>query len=68
MTADMVGFCAVPAGVVALFGIPRYGRRELLWKGLVGILVPLVLFSAGIFVALLLREHARELVEKANAK
>src|SRR4051794_1410493 len=34
---------AIPAGFIALCGIPRYGRRMLLWKGLVGLILPLVL-------------------------
>jgi hypothetical protein len=35
---------AIPAGFIALCGIPRYGHRKLLWKGIVGVLVPIVLF------------------------
>jgi hypothetical protein len=34
---------AIPAGFIALCGIPRYGRRKLLWKGLVGMFLAIVL-------------------------
>ena len=45
---------AIPAGIIALRGIPRYGKRKLLWKGLFGILVSilmLVLVTWGFFLA-----------------
>jgi predicted membrane protein len=51
-------FSAVPAGVIALVGIRKHGVRKLLWKGLFGIVVPIVLFVAAIFAFQMVRESA----------
>lgn len=45
MIPSLLMFSAIPAGILALFGIPKFGKKKLLWKGLVGILVP-ILFTA----------------------
>jgi hypothetical protein len=39
---------SVLSGVVALCGIRKYGKQQLLWKGLVGLLVPILLTLAAI--------------------
>src|SRR5688572_28964154 len=39
----LVMFSSIPAGIIALCGIPKYGKRKLLWKGLFGVLVPVLL-------------------------
>lgn len=49
---------ALPAGVIALCGIPKYGRKKLLWKGLVGVLVPVLLFAMAMFAFLKVRDSA----------
>ncbi len=35
---------AIPAGILALCGIPKYGRAQLLWQGVLGVIGPAVLF------------------------
>jgi hypothetical protein len=49
----------IPAAIIALCGIPTYGRKSLLWKGLVGLLFPLLLVAAAI-PAFLKVKHASE--------
>jgi uncharacterized membrane protein len=66
-TAESVGLLAIPAGAIALLGLRKFGARGLLWKGLLGVLVPIILFLAGIVVAVQLREHARKLMEQRSA-
>ena len=39
---------AVVCGVIALCGIRKYGKKGLLWKGLVGVLLPICLVLAAI--------------------
>jgi uncharacterized membrane protein len=67
-TAECTVFVAIPAGLVALAGIPKHGRRELLWKGLVGVFVPIILFLIGMVVATRLRESARQLIQQSSSK
>ncbi len=55
---------AVPAGFVSLCGIPRYGLRRLLWKGLVGVALPIVLFIASVYCAAYLRARIIEETQK----
>ncbi len=47
----LVMVTAVPAGLIALCGIPSYGVRKLLWKGLVGLFVPVLLLVLAMYVA-----------------
>jgi len=49
---------AIPAGVIALCGIPKHGCRYLLWRGLVGILVPVLLIGMAIPAFLKVRSLA----------
>jgi hypothetical protein len=51
---------AMVCGVMALCGIRRYGKRKLLWKGLVGLLVPILLVAAAIPAFLTVRRKAME--------
>ena len=59
---------AIPAGVIALCGIPRYGRRKLLWKGLVGMILPIVLFVSVVYYSAYLRTRIIEETQKMEQK
>lgn len=64
MAAIFGGICIVVglvAGVVAFFGIPKYGRKGLLWKALVGTLLPLGLFALAVPTFLVAVAKSREL-------
>lgn len=39
---------AFPAGIIALCGIPKYGKKTLLWKGLFGVIVPIILMALAV--------------------
>lgn len=74
-TARLLGYIptiaiisAIPAGVIALSGIPRYGRRKLLWKGLVGMIVPIVLFVFSVYFSAYLRARIIEETQKMEQK
>ncbi len=55
---------AIPAGIIALAGISRHGRKGLLWKGLTGICVPILLVGLAIPAFLTVRRIS---LEKAAA-
>lgn len=55
---------AIPAGIIALCGIPLHGMKKLLWKGSVGVVVPLALFWLSIQMITLLREISKEQVQQ----
>ena len=56
-----LSFCAeVGLGLIALCGIPKYGVKGILWKALVGVLLPMLLIAAAIPTVI----HARELAGK----
>ena len=56
---------AIPAGVVALCGMGKYGVKGLLIKGLAGIIVPILLTLMAIPAFLQVREYSRgNLVDK----
>jgi len=59
---------AIPAGFIALCGIPRYGRRKLLWKGLIGMIFPIVLFIFVMFYSAHLRARIIEETQKIEQK
>lgn len=59
---------AIPAGVIALCGIPRYGRKKLLWKGLVGMILPIVLFVFAVYFSAYLRARIIEETQKMEQK
>jgi hypothetical protein len=52
---------AIPAGVIALCGIKKHGPRQLLWRGLVGILVPVLLLGMAIPAFFKVRNTASEM-------
>ncbi|HEY4245991.1 MAG TPA: hypothetical protein VGM64_03990 [Lacunisphaera sp.] len=52
----IVMLSAIPAGFIALCGIPKYGSKKLLWKGLLGLLIPFILFWLSVQVRALLVE------------
>ena len=56
----VVMISAIPAGFIALCGIPRYGKKKLLWKGLLGLIAPIVLF----WVSVQIRESIRDSVRQ----
>lgn len=49
---------AIPAGIIALVGVRKYGCRYLLWRGLVGILVPALLIGMAVPAFLKVRNLA----------
>lgn len=51
---------AVPAGIIALCGIPQFGKKKLLWKGLTGIIVPVLMILLMIPTVLTIRQKAAE--------
>ncbi len=51
---------AIPAGIIALCGIPKYGFKKLLWKGLVGTIIPVVLFIMSVIVISELRKLSED--------
>lgn len=59
---------AVPAGVIALCGIPKHGCRYLLWRGLVGVLVPVLLIGMAIPAFLKVRSLAAHAYVQNAAK
>jgi uncharacterized membrane protein len=67
-TAECMIFVAIPAGAMALAGIPKYGWRGLLWRGLVGVFVPIILFVVGMLVTAHLRESAQKLMQQSSSK
>lgn len=58
---------AVPAGIIALCGIPKHGCRYLLWRGLVGVLVPCLLTAMAVPAFLKVRALAGERVFQTAA-
>lgn len=56
----IVMISAIPAGIIALCGIPRHGMKKLLWKGLVGVIIPLFLTVSAMMLANSLRKKAQE--------
>jgi hypothetical protein len=56
----IVMLSAVPAGFIALCGIPKYGRKRLLWKGLTGLFIPFILVWVSIQVRAVLVETVRD--------
>ena len=59
---------AVPAGIIALCGIPKHGCRYLLWRGLVGVLVSVLLIAIAASAFLKVRTLAGEIAFQSAAK
>jgi hypothetical protein len=66
-SARLLGFvptvviiAAIPAGFIALCGIPKYGVRKLLWKGLAGVVLPIGLFVFSVYYSAYLRTRIAE--------
>jgi hypothetical protein len=55
---------AIPAGLIALCGIPKYGMRKLLWKGAVGLVFPISLFLFSVYYSAYLQTRITEEVQK----
>jgi len=51
---------AIPASIIAFCGIPKHGCSYLLWRGLVGILVPMLMFAMAVPAFLKVRDMAGE--------
>jgi len=54
------------AGIVALFGIPKYGRKGILVKALCGILIPIILTGLAIPALVMARAKAGEFQTETN--
>ena len=54
------------AGIVALFGIPKYGRKGILVKALCGTLIPIILAGLAIPTILSARAKAQEIHKETN--
>ena len=63
IVAGLVMLSAMPAGLIALLGIPRHGPSGLLWKGILGIAVPIALAAMAVPAFLKVRRSA---LERAN--
>jgi hypothetical protein len=48
IAVGVVLISAIPAGVLALAGIRKHGRRGLLWKGLLGAILPAMLIAMAV--------------------
>ena len=57
-------FSGVVFGIIALFGMRRYGRTGILWKAVTGILIVVFLALAAVPNFLYAREKARERYEQ----
>lgn len=64
--SGLLALTALPAGIIALCGIPKYGRKKLLWKGLVGILLPLLFILLAVPAFLKVRERALERAQQSQ--
>jgi len=62
----LVIMSAIPAGIIALCGIPKHGPKRLLWKGLAGVIIPIVLFLASLYVVARLRALTEDMIEKSE--
>lgn len=60
----LVIFSAVPAGVMALAGIRKFGFKMLLWKGIVGVTFPVVLFILSVYLTHQMRESAHAMMKE----
>lgn len=60
VAVGLVMFAGVVLGAVALCGIPRHGKRKLLWKGLVGFFLPLLLVGSAIWAFNTVRQKSLE--------
>lgn len=65
LVTSLLMLTSVVGGPIALCGIPRYGKRKLLWKGLVAAVVPILLVLAAIPAFLKVREKS---LERARAQ
>ena len=65
---EIVMISAIPAGLIALGGIPRYGRAKLLWKGIVGVFFPILLFVFVVCFSAYLRARMAEEARKIEQK
>lgn len=55
----------LPAGIIALFGIPRLGTKGLLVKGLAGVLVPILLLAMTVPAFLKVRDASQLRTEQS---
>ncbi|MCM2276154.1 MAG: hypothetical protein NDI75_15300 [Candidatus Didemnitutus sp.] len=51
---------AIPAGIIALCGVSKHGKKKLLWKGLVGVFVPIVFIAMAIPAFLAVKRRSEE--------
>jgi hypothetical protein len=55
-------------GIVALCGIPRHGRKGILWPALIGIALNVFILVAGVYASMTVIERARELEAKGDLR
>lgn len=55
---------AFPAGIIALCGIPKHGRKKLLWKGLLGVILPILLIALAIPAFMHVKKMSEEKVRQ----
>lgn len=68
LVVGAVMLSAIPAGVIALLGVRKHGKKGLLWKGLVGVLVPLLLVALAVPAFLKVRDASHRLQAVAAAR
>ena len=68
MIPGFVVLSALPAGIIALCGIPKHGRKTLLWKGLVGVIVPILLIALAIPAFLHVKKMSEEKRQRQESR
>ena len=64
MIIGLAMLAGIVLGVIALFGIPKYGTKGILLKALFGVFVPVLL----ILLSIPLIMHAREMATRLQAE
>ena len=54
-------------GIVALFGVPRHGRKGILWPAFIGIALNILILAGGVYASMTVIERARELEAKKRS-
>lgn len=67
LVAGVFFLSAFPAGIIALCGIKKHGPRKLLWRGLIGVLLPVIGISIGVAAFQGARSAAAKVKAKADA-
>lgn len=64
--AAVLPVAGIIAGIVALFGLRSYGRKGILWKSIIGLLIWVLLVAAAFPVITMVRDKARKINEQQH--